>query len=427
VGSVKSGDPLHVSWTVSNHGAEPAAGSWTDAVYLSTDAVWDIGDRLLGRVDHNGTLTPTQAYTNSLEARVPPLAEGQYRVIVRTDIYNQVFEGAEEANNRAASPDPLTVSVEELHLGVALNTTLDTGQTRVFRIAVGPDETLRVRLTSPAADGANEVFLRYGDIPTAVTFDAIYQDPLQADQIAVIPNTKAGTYYVLVRGHQEPAPGTPVRLLAEVVPLAIAGIKQDRGGDSGHVTVNITGARFAPGAVVKLVRPDIAEIEPVRVQVVDSTKIVALFDFSDVPHGQYDLEVINPEWSARHRALPLPGRARDRTRCRDRTGRPAGRARRRCRHIRRRFPEPEQHRYAVRQVRVRHPRDGPEPAHLRFALRHRGDQPARFAGWRIEDIPWASLDSEVNYRWARACTWLPHRLGAGDFTGLTFNVPPTPV
>jgi hypothetical protein len=275
-GSVKAGDPLHVSWTVSNHGVEAAAGSWSDAVYLSTDSVWDIGDRLLGRADHSGTLSAAQAYSGSLEARVPPLAEGQYRIIVRTDIYNQVFEGAEEANNRAASPDPLTVSVEELHLGIALESTLDTGQTRVFRIEVAPDETLRVRLTSPAADGANELFLRYGEVPTSVAFDAIYQDPLQPGQIAVIPNTKAGTYYVLVRGHQEPAAATPVRLLAEVVPMAIAGIKQDRGGDSGHVTVTITGARFEPNAVVKLVRPDIAEIEPVRVQVLDSTRIVAL-------------------------------------------------------------------------------------------------------------------------------------------------------
>jgi hypothetical protein len=421
-GSVISGDPLHVSWTVSNHGAEPAAGSWTDAVYLSTDAVWDIGDRLLGRVDHNGTLTPTQAYTSSLEARVPPLAEGQYRVIVRTDIYNQVFEGAEEANNRAASPDPLTVSVEELHLGVALNTTLDTGQTRVFRIAVGPDETLRVRLTSPAVDGANEVFLRYGDIPTAVTFDAIYQDPLQADQIAVIPNTKAGTYYVLVRGHQEPAPGTPVRLLAEVVPLAIAGIKQDRGGDSGHVTVNITGARFAPGAVVKLVRPDIAEIEPVRVQVVDSTKIVALFDFSDVPHGQYDLEVINPNGQ--------------------------------------RVIEP--YRYLVERaiepdvaIGLGGPRvvlagdigtygvafqsltniDTPYVKY-EFGIPEMGFNPILFGLPYValetnlrgapdggsKDIPWASLDSEVNSGGRLLAPGYLMDFGAGDFTGLTFNV-----
>jgi len=57
-----AGAPLQVSWTVSNHGNEASEGAWTDAVYLSRDTVWDVGDRLLGKFDHNGTLLPGQSY-----------------------------------------------------------------------------------------------------------------------------------------------------------------------------------------------------------------------------------------------------------------------------------------------------------------------------------------------------------------------------
>ena len=48
---------------------------------------------------------------------------------------------------------------------------------------------------------------------------------------------------------------------------------------------------------MKLIRPGISEVLPVRAQVLDSTKIAAIFDFTDVPHGLYDVKVINPDGS----------------------------------------------------------------------------------------------------------------------------------
>ena len=47
---------IQISWTVQNQGANSAEGSWSDAVYLSDDSLWDINDRLLGRVSFTGTL-----------------------------------------------------------------------------------------------------------------------------------------------------------------------------------------------------------------------------------------------------------------------------------------------------------------------------------------------------------------------------------
>src|SRR5262249_5709632 len=108
------------------------------------------------------------------------------------------------------------------------------------------------------------------------------------------PNTQAGSYYVLIRGQSEPATNTFVQLLAEALPFQITDVVQDKGGDSRYVTATIFGAQFAPTAIVKLVRPGFAEIEPVRYRVVDGTKIVAVFDFRNAPHGLYDVTVINP-------------------------------------------------------------------------------------------------------------------------------------
>ena len=184
-----------------------------------------------------------------------------------------------------------------IHLGVPFETTLSTDEVKVYRISVPQGETLKVRLTSSDQNASNELFLRYGDVPTGFAFDAIYQDPLGADQTAVIPATKAGEYYVLVRGHREPAANTAVTLVAEIVPFAISAVQADQGGDSRWVTLNISGAKFDLNAIVKLVRPGVAEYEPVRYQVLDSTRIQAIFDFTDAPHGLYDVKVINADGS----------------------------------------------------------------------------------------------------------------------------------
>ena len=86
---------------------------------------------------------------------------------------------------------------------------------------------------------------------------------------------------------------------ADLLPLAITRVTPDQGGtgDDDHrwVTVDIRGARFAAGALVKLSRPGVFEVEPERWQVLDATHIRAVFDLRHVPHGLYDLTVMNPD------------------------------------------------------------------------------------------------------------------------------------
>jgi subtilase family serine protease len=242
------GDPVQIRWTVRNQADSPAQGSWSDAVYLSTDGIWDVNDVLLGRQSFSGTLNKDGTYTSSLTATIPPVKDGQYRLIVRSDIFKDVYEGApnsaEERNNAKASLGTLTVSVDEIQLGVPFAATLGTGESRVYRVTVPAGETLKVRLTGSSQSASNEIFLRYGDVPSGFLFDAIYQDQLKADQIAVIPLTKAGDYYILVRGNSEPAAHTPVTLLAEVAPFAITKVVSDQGGDSRWVTIDVYGTKF---------------------------------------------------------------------------------------------------------------------------------------------------------------------------------------
>ncbi|MFO0444029.1 MAG: putative Ig domain-containing protein, partial [Betaproteobacteria bacterium] len=138
------------------------------------------------------------------------------------------------------------------------------------------------------------------EVPTGSAFDAAYTNPLAPDQQLLMPSTQAGSYYVLVRSRQATAGApTAATLRADALPLSITRVSPDQGGtgDDDHrwVTVDIEGARFAAGALVKLSRPGEFEIEPARWQVLDATRIRAVFDLRHVPHGLYDLTVINPD------------------------------------------------------------------------------------------------------------------------------------
>ncbi len=54
--TARPGEPLSVQWQVTNTSTEAAAGTWSDSVFLSADATWDINDVPLGKAAFSGTL-----------------------------------------------------------------------------------------------------------------------------------------------------------------------------------------------------------------------------------------------------------------------------------------------------------------------------------------------------------------------------------
>ena len=229
-----AGDPIHISWTVSDHSAVPASGTWVDAVYLSTDGTWSIDDKLLGRVTFSGTLDQNGSYTQSLDTTLPGVAPGDYRVLVRTNIYGSVYEGAFAANDTTASAGAVTVSVPTLTIGVPLDTTLLPGQQRLYQLVVPEGQTLRVTLASDNSTSVNTIYLRHGAAPTAAAYDATSGGVIGANLVALVPSTLPGTYYVLVTGYSGPSTGSNIVLTAEELPLVITNV-----ASSGVVLISL--------------------------------------------------------------------------------------------------------------------------------------------------------------------------------------------
>ena len=308
-GQVKTGEKLSVQYTVQNKSEYQAHGQWSDAVYLSRDNVWDNQDILLGRYIHNGGLTAQGSYTGSVEAMLPAIQDGQWYIVIRPDIYNEVYEGniiytetglnvaPNEANNETASATSIAVTVPKLLLNTSTDLTLSSGNSYLYKVDVNEGETLRVRLDSSALQGSNELYIRYEAVPGSGQYDYAYTLANSPDQEIVVPTTQAGSYYILVKSSNS-AKNTAASIIAETLPLSITKVTPDQGGtgtdDYRWVTVDIYGAQFASGALVKLSRPGVFEIEPERWQVIDATHIRAVFDLREVPHGLYDIVVVNP-------------------------------------------------------------------------------------------------------------------------------------
>ncbi|MBY0468092.1 MAG: hypothetical protein K2Q07_03835, partial [Burkholderiaceae bacterium] len=181
---------ISLSWTVKNQGQFAAQGSWSDAVYLSADGEWSLDDIRLGQIDHAGTIDPGASYTTPAKTfTLPPMKAGQYRIIVRPDIYNQVYEGNDEGNNITPSSNTLSVTVPELQLGVTQATTLKVGVGQLYKVHVDAGQTLRFSLDAARSDAADEIYVRWNDVPSAAKFDASFNTPLQPDQTAVVPTS----------------------------------------------------------------------------------------------------------------------------------------------------------------------------------------------------------------------------------------------
>ncbi len=294
--SGKVGDTLTFSWTVTNKGTSPAAGRWTDAVYLSTDATWDYGDILVGTVNHaSGTLTANQGYSAQLTALLPPMLPGLYRAIVRTDVFDDIYEAQFNANNATAASDTLAVTVNPLLIGTPATGQIRKDGSLLYRVNVPAGQTLQVKAVGASGALSLELYASHQALPNSIAADASFEGALGSSQSLLVPTTQAGDYFVLVRAASAPPGQTNVTVTATLLPFGITDVTPDAVGDSRYATITIRGAMFSQQAAVKLIRPTFAEFAPASYQVINATKIIATFDLRGAPNGLYDVQVTNPD------------------------------------------------------------------------------------------------------------------------------------
>jgi Ca2+-binding RTX toxin-like protein/subtilase family serine protease len=99
-----SGQTATVSWTVKNQGTAATSTPWSDALYWSKDNTIGNGDDVyIGSYQYSGNLAPNQSITRTQDIPIAPDASGEWRLVVRTDAGNQIYEHTAENDNLAIS------------------------------------------------------------------------------------------------------------------------------------------------------------------------------------------------------------------------------------------------------------------------------------------------------------------------------------
>jgi hypothetical protein len=290
--SAVPGTPVTINWNVYNNSGNGIPANWTDAVYLSTNAVWDLSAIPVATVDHGGLAADT-GYTGSWTGPLPALTPGTYYAIVRADVRASVNE-LTLTNNTASSTATISVDVPVLVLGQPVTNQLATGGAQYYKFSAPAGDTVQISLTGTVANANNEMFARYGAVPDLGDYDFLYNNPLSPDQQIVIPSTGTGWYYIMVRGGNEPNGPLTNTLVANIVPFSITQISASQIGDNGLVTLAFTGAKFQPGAAVKLLSGTNV-YTPSTNLFGGPTKVTSQFLFTNAADGLYDVLLKNPD------------------------------------------------------------------------------------------------------------------------------------
>ena len=285
--SAIAGQDITISYQVTNTGGNPANGSWTDALYLSSTPVWSIGDPLLGQVSQSRDLAPGQGYTGTLTAQLPGVAPGNYYVILRTNILDN-FPETNLTNNESVSSTQVAIDALPLTLGVAANGSLSQGQSAYYKVSVSAGQTLQVAFTSQESTAYNELYVSFGTMPTRTQYDYRYTDSFAANQSITIPTTQAGTYYILAYGDTVPSSPESDSVTASIIPFSIQSVAPSQVGD-GPVTVQIDGAQFNFGTTFELKNAAGTVIDASRVLVQNSATAFATFDLTGQALGSYTI------------------------------------------------------------------------------------------------------------------------------------------
>jgi subtilase family serine protease/methionine-rich copper-binding protein CopC len=293
--SATAGQDATITYTVTNDGPNTAVGPWTDTLYLSTDPTWDINDRRFAEVQRQGNVLSGQSYSGTATAPLPGLLPGNYYVIVRSDILNQVIE-TDETNNASASLDAFALDIPTLALDTATSITLRANRFNYFAIDLPDDQTFVLDVDALGADIVVELFAREGDVPARDRFDFAVQNPLQADSRLVIPDTVSGRYYIGVYGTSVPGFSQTVELTARLVPFSILDTSYGRAGNAGDRTLQINGARFDRTIQARLLGTGVNRAATAMYPV-NEARAYATFDLRGLTPGFYDVLITKEDGS----------------------------------------------------------------------------------------------------------------------------------
>ena len=286
----QSGEEIEVSWLLSNVGTNPAKGYIKEAVYLSADNVWSGDDIMLGSAQQYINIPNNGTMDRQLTVPIQGVTEGDYYVIVRSNIQHALNEVTYD-NNVIVSLTPLSVTYPLLAIGSSVDRTMDNDQQIYYRIDVGEEyenQTLSCRLTTSSELILNKLYLSFEGVPTLASFDFGASTPYEQELEILIPSLNRGRYYLLATGTESSGTTQNVTIAASIVNFEILHVDADHGSNAGSITTQIIGAKFDSIMDFRLVQGN-QYLPAEKVFYSNSTESYATFNLKDMPAGDYGM------------------------------------------------------------------------------------------------------------------------------------------
>ncbi|MBQ7206277.1 MAG: AIDA repeat-containing protein [Lentisphaeria bacterium] len=242
-----------IAWNTANESGTALLGSWTDGVYLSTDRKWDVSDKLLATYTYADGLLAGETLSAQAQFAVSGVKEGNYYLLVRSDINNDEdsgIVGAAAAQNLKAVA--VSVAIPTLSAGIAADGHVNaSGDFAVYKFTQAAGESMTVALDT-LADAANmELYIGYGFSPTREKYDAKLQRVTDGS-LTLSDTAVARDIYVMVYAKSVPG-ALDYTVTADVAPLEIEKFTQSTQDNTQDITLTITGVRFTENTAAALV------------------------------------------------------------------------------------------------------------------------------------------------------------------------------
>ena len=288
------GKEITVSYQLHNQGSGRAVGQIRDDAYFSKDqSLIETNDYLLRARDHYLDLKPGESVSREITYQMPGVMPGDYFGMARTNTTHSIPE-TNLGNNTGVSESTVSASIPVIHTGEPVKSPLDYRERLYYQVEVGENLDMIVYLKSNRSSGNNQIYIAYDRVPGPDDYDYIYKDEGVPNQTILIPETKAGTYYLLITTPESYYGQQEITLLAEALPFSILNARASVLGQ-GVVSNEVQGAGFRTGIVLYLEHPVTKALvaDAVVTSFRSSMELGLRWNLSNTEEGVYNLVARN--------------------------------------------------------------------------------------------------------------------------------------
>ena len=241
------GDSIQISFEIESIGScEFYMNNCVNAVYISTDTVWDIHDILLTTDTAFYQIPTQQCVYDSITAYLPALTESSHYIIVRANVFGDIHE-QNSLNNILASDFVQVLYNNELFVNTLCSDTLLDNTNLYYKLSIHDTligNSMILNLTSALPSSENEIYISHDKNVNENSYDYYSTVSDSGIQEIVIPYLDSGNYYINIYGDNNLGTNQPITLFADIPDFGISSINPAQGGNTGFVTFKVNGVQF---------------------------------------------------------------------------------------------------------------------------------------------------------------------------------------